>query len=115
LRWSLIVLGLVVILTWTFYPALRIHYQENRERSRLETELESLRERNESLNAQVERLRTPEGVEEAARENLGMVKPGENLYVVVEPEPTATAEASIAPVESETLWVRLLDRVFGVR
>jgi hypothetical protein len=64
--------------------AAQIQYQETREQARLEAELASLQERNESLSAQVERLKTPEGVEEVARESLGMVKPGENLYVVID-------------------------------
>ncbi len=115
-RTSLIVLGALLLVAWAFYPALRIQYQESRERARLEVELESLKERNETLSAQVERLKTPEGVEEIARENLGMVKQGENLYVVLDPETTSSAGPVADGGEgSGTIWVELLDLVFGAR
>jgi len=111
-------LGMTAILAWTLYPALRVHYQETREKTRLETELEVLKERNEILSAQVDRLKTPEGVEEIARESLGMVKEGENLYVVLE-EGESTATAPPRPVsdeqERDPAWIEVLDLVFGVR
>jgi cell division protein FtsL len=89
----LVALGLVRYSAGRFYTPLKIQYQETREQARLEAELASLQERNESLSAQVERLKTPEGVEEVARESLGMVKPGENLYVVIDPAEEATTAA----------------------
>jgi uncharacterized protein YlxW (UPF0749 family) len=114
----LISIAVAVVMGWAFYPPLKIQYQESREQARLEAELENLRQRNENLNAQVERLRTPEGVEEVARESLGMVKEGENLYVVIDPD-----EATSTPVpgnsedddERGSVWGDLLDLIFGVR
>ena len=58
---------------------------------------EGLRERNNALAAEVEDLKSgEEAVEERARSELGMIKPGEKFYRVVEP-PTAPA-----PVAEET-------------
>lgn len=113
--WRAILLGVagLLIVGWTFYPALRIHYLESREQARLQAELERLVERNEALSDQVERLKTPEGVEELARENLGMVKQGENLYVVLGSEATATAVPEADGADADTVWVEILDRVFG--
>ncbi|MBE0417428.1 MAG: septum formation initiator family protein [Coriobacteriia bacterium] len=111
-------LTLAAVLGWAFYPPLKIQYQESREQARLEAELASLKERNESLSVQVERLRTPEGVEEVARESLGMVKEGENLYVVIDPaEETSTLvpESSEEEAAPGSVWNGLLDLVFGVR
>lgn len=116
-----LLVGAALLLGWAFYSPLKIHYQESREQARLEAELESLKERNEALNAQVERLRTPEGVEEVARESLGMVKPGENLYLLVEPdesgeEPAASpAPMSAEEAASRPVWTVVLDFLFGVR
>ena len=67
---------------WQFYPVLRMQYQEQRRVARLQRQLQTMRARNERLRADVERLKTPEGVEEIARESLGYVRPGENAYVV---------------------------------
>ena len=52
-----------------------------------------LRQRNAALAAEVEDLKSGEAaVEERARSELGMIKPGETFYRVVEPESTAPAE-----------------------
>lgn len=114
----LLAIGLVAVLAWAFYPPLKIQYQESREQARLEAELAALQESNESLSAQVERLKTPEGVEEVARKSLGMVKEGENLYVVIDPAGEATTTAAAAPEAAAmngSVWDDLLDLAFGVR
>ena len=49
-----------------------------------------LRKRNGALAAEVEDLKSgTEAVEERARSELGMIKPGEVFYQVIEPEPPA--------------------------
>ena len=48
-----------------------------------------LQQRNDALAAEVEDLKSGEAaVEERARNELGMIKPGETFYRVVEPEAT---------------------------
>lgn len=106
----------VVVLAWVFYPALRVQYREEKQRARLEAELNDLRERNGRLRAQVDRLKTPEGVEDVARESLGLVKEGEHAYVVTEGTVAPTvAEPDRVLEETDTVWTQLLDVVFGVR
>jgi len=105
---------ILVVAAWSLYPAARVQYQEERNKARLEAELDGLKERNAELRAQVDRLKTPEGVEEIARQDLGLVKEGENLYVVMDSE----AESVTVPVDSEprsdnSTWMRVLDAVFG--
>ncbi|HVF35131.1 MAG TPA: cell division protein FtsB, partial [Candidatus Saccharimonadia bacterium] len=59
-------------------------------------EIDTLRERNEALAADVRDLKEGrEAVEERARAELGMVKPGETFYQVIESPPAET------PAESE--------------
>ncbi|GAB3732145.1 cell division protein FtsB [Luteimonas pelagia] len=56
-----------------------------------------LGERNDALAAEVEDLKSGEAaVEERARSELGMIRPGETFYRVVDPDPgtSTTAEAS---------------------
>jgi len=54
-----------------------------------------LRERNDALAAEVEDLKSGEAaVEERARSELGMIKPGETFYRVVESAPTAPGAAN---------------------
>ena len=50
-----------------------------------------LQQRNDALAAEVEDLKSGEAaVEERARNELGMIKPGETFYRVVEPEASPT-------------------------
>ncbi len=54
-----------------------------------------LQQRNDALSAEVEDLKSGEAaVEDRARSELGMIKPGETFYRVVEP-----AKAGAAPAE----------------
>jgi cell division protein FtsB len=51
-----------------------------------------LQQRNDALSAEVEDLKSGEAaVEERARSELGMVKPGETFYRVVEPHPPSSS------------------------
>jgi cell division protein FtsB len=59
-----------------------------------------LQQRNDALGAEVEDLKSGEtAVEERARSELGMIKPGETFYRVVEPHP-GTAAAPAAPASA---------------
>lgn len=114
---SLVIAGLLTVTLWSFYPAAKIQYQEAREKARLETELETLQERNDELKTQVDRLKTPEGVEQVARESLGMVKDGEHVYVVTNLlEETTLSAAACASISEPppTFTQSLLDGIFGV-
>ncbi|MBW3549587.1 MAG: cell division protein FtsB [Proteobacteria bacterium] len=53
---------------------------------------QGLQQRNDALAAEVEDLKSGEAaVEERARSELGMIRPGETFYRVVEPEPAAAS------------------------
>ena len=105
---------LLVVAAWSLYPAARMQYQEERNKARLEAELDGLKERNAELRAQVDRLKTPEGVEEVARQDLGLVKEGENLYVVMDSETeSATVSIDSESTSGNSTWLRVLDAVFG--
>lgn len=58
---------------------------ENRSRiASLRAEIEEVERENAAKERAVEELQTPEGVERAARERYGMIKPGEKVYMVPE-------------------------------
>lgn len=113
----------ISLFAWTYYPVARVQYRETREKQRLQAELESLQARNERLRDQVDRLKTPEGVEDYARSQLGMVKRGENAVVVVNKETAAANSLATATpvIDSEVTtqgpvgpWTAFLDLFFGL-
>lgn len=65
-------------------------------------ENDSLRARNEALAAEVRDLKEGrEAIEGRARSELGLVKPGETFYQVVEPTPGAGAKPTAADKEKK--------------
>lgn len=63
---------------------------------------QGLQQRNDALAAEVEDLKSGESaVEERARNELGMIKPGEVFYRVVEPE-SAQAAVDVSPAPTPT-------------
>ncbi len=114
----IVVMVVLVVAAWSYYPVARLQYREQRHKTSLQAELDALKDRNSGLREQVARLKTPEGVEEVARESLGMVKQGENLYVVLDGDETATVPATApqnprASTPEPASWQKVLDAVFG--
>jgi hypothetical protein len=116
-----VVCGVLVLAAWWIYPVMRMHYVEQRNLSSLQAEYDSVQARNQALRQQVKQLKTPAGIEQAARESLGLVRQGESAYVVIDGEtrtPTATASASLTlpsasvPTAKDPITV-LLDGIFG--
>jgi cell division protein FtsL len=116
----------VAVFVGAYYPVAKVQYRETRARDSLQAELNSVQARNGRLRAQVARLKTPEGVEDYARSQLGMVKQGENVVVVVDgskPKPAESPTISAPPrLDSDETtvapagpWTAFLDSVFGLR
>jgi cell division protein FtsB len=94
LRWLLLVLFvLCVALQIKLWSAQGGRADVNRLRERVELQKAEnawLKQRNDALAADVEDLKTgTDAIEERARGELGMIKPGEIFYQVVEEEPEA--------------------------
>lgn len=95
-----LLLMLVVLLAWLQYR-LWFGNGGNREVAALEQQVQrqqrdnrGLKQRNDALAAEVEDLKSGEAaVEERARSELGMIKPGETFYRVVENEPAPASDA----------------------
>jgi cell division protein FtsL len=113
-----LVIASVFLLAWTIYPAAKLQYQTGRRVAGLQAQYDSLKKKNQTLKAEVAELKQPEGVEKAARETLGLTRPGENVYVVM-PADEASGQSPIArgdtSSDSRDVVTALLDAVFGVR
>lgn len=104
----------LAVCVWTFYPVLRLNAAEQRQKARFERELADVRKRNQDMRREVARLKTPQGVEKAARERIGLVKPGENVYVVTSRPETRTADRNTADSNSTaSVWRRIFSLLLG--
>lgn len=100
LRSSLLSLSLVLILTVFGIGLFKICTDKQANFENKIAELEQVRAEFAALNVhnarmrdRVEFLRTNEGVEEIAREKLGLVRPGELAYSVIPPPPPKFSES----------------------
>jgi cell division protein FtsB len=88
---ALILLVLLIALQiklWTGHGGLGDMWRLERNVAAQKAENARLKARNEALSAEVKDLKEgDEAVEERARSELGLVKPGEVFYQVVEPPP----------------------------
>jgi cell division protein FtsB len=114
-----LVIGLVVVLGWSLYPAMRLQYQESRRMAGLQQQYDSLKSRNQALRTQVAELKTPAGVEKAAREDLGYAKSGDHVYIVMpsggsSSSAAPSSTASVAGDPGSSVVQSILDAIFGV-
>jgi len=91
LRWVLLLLLVILAALqyrlWVEQGSLGEVTLLRREIAAQQAEMERLRERNRALQAEVQDLKQGfEAIEERARGELGMVKPGETFLQLVEPE-----------------------------
>jgi hypothetical protein len=115
------VFAVLALFVLAYYPVARVQYRAVRERSKLQAELGAIRARNERLSTRVATLETTEGIEAEARTQLGMVKKGESLGIVIDgDEKSATSAAP--KIDSDTIatapvgpWTAFLDAIFGVK
>jgi len=90
---TILVAVFVVLILMAAAPA-RQAYEQKQAVARERARLEALKTENRSLEQRLARLDDPEYQEKLAREQLGLVRPGETSYVVVPgPTPTQTVAA----------------------
>ena len=82
----IVVLIALQVRLWTGQGGLRDVWRLQQRVAQQKTENAQLRKRNETLSAEVEDLKHgEEAIEERARSELGLLKPGETFYQIVEP------------------------------
>jgi cell division protein FtsB len=94
------------------------NYRLNQEADALRVEIITLRSHNIQLQQDIERARTDTAIETIAREQLGLIKPGDHPMVVTSATGTASAtssETAAAPptVEARPIWRQWWDYFFG--
>lgn len=120
-RYVQILLLIVVSLAslWVFlFPSLKEYYLALRKHDQLQAELTLVQARNKAIEEQVESLKTPEGVKEAAHRDFGWVEQGENAVYIegvgAQYTPDFDAEIPQGSVPAPSTWYSpVLDTLFG--
>ncbi len=108
LLYNWITIGILAIIVLFFLHSTWSVYKKDKESEQMKQvslqNVEELRARNENLQTKIDRLATPEGVEEEIRSKFSVAKENENMVLVVESEqnleqPTTT--------EQVTFWQRI--------
>jgi cell division protein FtsB len=91
-------------------------YRLNQEADRLRADIVSLRGENIQLQRDIERARTDSAIETIAREQLGLIKPGDHPLILVEPPGGRTAVQTPAQAPAPAprpVWRQWYDYFFG--
>jgi cell division protein DivIC len=120
-RWfvSSLVLVLLVAVTYAFGSSFLQVYRLRREAARLEQVRQDLIEQGALLREEIKLLHTPGYIERIAREQLGLVKPGEVALLIIRPKPPTPRSAGPRPAglpagkptQKEPVWRSWLHRL----
>ena len=91
------------------------NYRLNREADGLRNEILGLRSDNIQLQKQIEQARTDTAIETIAREQLGLIRPGDHPLVLVWPaaQPPAAAPTPVPQALPPPAWRQWWDYLFG--
>jgi len=118
-RWgwvlAVVLLSALALTVSGVFPFRQI-VEQRREVEESRQQLSALEKENSTLEDDIAALQTEEEIERVARDQYGLVRPGETGYVVVNPPGVETTEgADTAPVQDahRPWWVRAWDWVTG--
>ena len=118
-RWgwvlAVVLLGALALTVSGILPFRQLVSQQ-RQIEHTQDQLAALERENQLLSEDIEMLGTDAEIERIAREQYGLVRPGEVAYVVVVPRETTVAEAPPDPIvrsDERAWWHRVWDFVTG--
>ncbi|MDI6689817.1 MAG: septum formation initiator family protein [Actinomycetota bacterium] len=101
---------IVLMFLWALYP-LKERLEQKRESEKLRENIAELRAKNKVLKEEIARLKTDDYIEQLARKDLGLIKPGESAYLVVPPKEDEARTESVKPNKkkknSPSFWERI--------
>lgn len=115
--WAVVLIVIAIALFGLYVPG-KEYYHALRDQQRLENELALNEARNAQMKEKVDGLQTPQGIEDEARENYGLVLPGENAVNVVEEStqtspPVVTEDVKAGSGQAPSTWYYdALDAIF---
>lgn len=101
--WTLAIAAIIVLSAVAFATTFLELYRLQREADRLVRMRMALQQETAVLREEIRALHTPEYIERIAREQLGLVKPGEIVLLIV--KPPAPVPAPVAPPPEDPPWI----------
>jgi cell division protein FtsB len=101
-----ILLILVVFLTNAVWKVYRKQIVANDNLVKTAASLESLRTRETILISEIEKLKTKEGVEDEIREKFSLIKPGEEMIVIINDDEDQTDRTIFS---GDSLWQKIIN------
>ena len=102
------VLSVVAVAALAVVPT-RTFINQKRDTAAAEAQLSSLREGNERMQRELDGLNTDEELERVARQHYGFVKPGEEVYRIIEPPSPPVTVPGVWPFDDLRKRLRASD------
>lgn len=109
-----LIMAAAAILFLTIAPAREI-LRQRAQIDKMSSELDSIRLQNSELKLETQRLNTDAYIEKQARERLGLIKPGEEPFLLVPPKQEPPKPAAKTPVKPKpkpavkSWWQQVVD------
>ena len=100
---------LLVIILLLLKSVWNVYEKESLTRDNLDktaSDLQGLKDREQMLSTEIDRLKTTSGTEAEIREKYGLVKPGEEVIVIVDKNSSSTDD--ISPIEP-SFWQKIVN------
>jgi len=113
--WRLMVLGIIILILGSYISPVRTYLEKSSAIQREQAVTDELRSQRDMLQKEKDSLQNNNYVEQVARKDLGMVKPGEQPFVVKDLN-TYDGEGvtTVAPAEDVSLVERVMEAIESV-
>lgn len=113
--WRLMVLGVIILILGSYISPVRTYLEKSSAIQREQAVTDELRSQRDMLQKEKDSLQNNNYVEQVARKDLGMVKPGEQPFVVKDLN-TYDGEGvtTVAPAEDVSLVERVMEAIESV-
>ncbi|MHB8857924.1 MAG: FtsB family cell division protein [Thermoleophilia bacterium] len=109
--WRLVVLGIILLIMGSYVSPVKAYLEKSSAIQREQAVTDDLRLQHDELEQEKINLQNTGYVEQVARKDLGMVKPGEQPYVVKDLNDGAPPAADVPQPQNPSLFERVVNSV----
>ena len=109
----LVLFAIIILFSYNMIGLLEKEKETSKKKELILSQIETLREREQSLSKDINKLKTDEGVEETIRDKYQVVKEGEKMVVIVDQE--KNEEMPIVEVSKDHSFWGWIKRTFRIK